>query len=122
MKFAKSDYAELDALIISVVEEYQALNYLDDLRFALAFARSKLERGQGRMKIDYALAQKGVSQDLIESAWQELEPDWFELAEQVREKKFGESLPESFEDKAKQMRFLNGRGFDFEVIRHIFED
>ena len=34
-------------------------------------------------------------------------------------KKFGEVLPQEFKEKARQMRFLSGRGFDGEVIRSV---
>jgi len=43
--------------------------------------------------------------------------DWFELARQVRVRKFGENLPAEFAEKARQMRFLQYRGFDAEQIQ-----
>ena len=44
------------------------------------------------------------------------EYDWALIVQGVREKKFGQELPNDYKDKAKQSRFLYGRGFDTELI------
>jgi len=46
--------------------------------------------------------------------------DWFELAKEVREKKFGQNLPLDYKTKAKQKRFLKSRGFSFDEINQAF--
>jgi regulatory protein len=56
---------------------------------------------------------------MIQSAMQEAEIDWFQLAKEQREKKFGLKKPEDFKEKARQMRFLFGRGFETETIRQV---
>jgi regulatory protein len=56
---------------------------------------------------------------MIQSAMQEAEIDWFQLAKEQREKKFGLKKPKDFKEKARQMRFLFGRGFETETIRQV---
>ena len=38
-------------------------------------------------------------------------------AREVREKKFGQEYPTDFNEKARQMRFLQSRGFDTDHIQ-----
>ena len=45
-----------------------------------------------------------------------------QLAGQVREKRFGSSMPGDFRERSRQMRFLQQRGFDAEQIRGLFRD
>ena len=56
-------------------------------------------------------ASAGSTSGLIDEVLQELSADWRALAREVRRKKFGPALPRSYSDKAKQMRFLQYRGF-----------
>ncbi|MDP6994508.1 MAG: regulatory protein RecX, partial [Woeseiaceae bacterium] len=53
----------------------------------------------------------------IEYALDDAEQDWFELAREVRVRKFGADLPADFPEKARQMRFLQYRGFDAEQVQ-----
>ncbi len=43
--------------------------------------------------------------------------DWSALALEVRRKKFGEIEPVDLKDKARQMRFLQYRGFESDQVR-----
>jgi SOS response regulatory protein OraA/RecX len=47
--------------------------------------------------------------------------DFYELCLQVKIKKFGAKKYQDVKTKAKQMRFLQGRGFDFDAITHAIE-
>lgn len=117
-KLTKKDFVEgvdLDVLL----NELEEKNYLSDERFAESFVRYRASRGQGSIKISNELRQRGVNTSLISKAFLNAEVDWFELAQQQREKKFGILKPIDFKEKAKQMRFLSGRGFDHEIVRAI---
>ena len=67
------------------------------------------------------MKQKGVADELINSTMQQAETDWFALAIEVRCKRFGEQSPDDFKDRAKQMRFLQYRGFTHEQITESFK-
>lgn len=41
--------------------------------------------------------------------------DWLKLAIEARSKKYGDALPTDSKDKARQLRFLQYRGFEMDV-------
>jgi len=117
-KLKRKDFSEnvdLDALL----DELEEKNYLNEERFVESYIRSRIARGQGAVKIINDLRQRGITTLLINNAMQEADVDWFVLASEQREKKFGENKPVDFKEKAKQMRFLSSRGFSAEVIRAV---
>ena len=101
----------------SVVTVLSDENLQDDERFAESFARAKMGRGTGPLRIRQALLEKGLAEGLVDRAVMALDADWIAEARQVREKKFGGEPPDEYNAKAKQMRFLQYRGFDHEQIR-----
>ena len=58
------------------------------------------------------LNQRGLESGVVAAVLEDCEQDWIELAKEVRLKKFGARLPQDFNAKAKQMRFLQYRGFE----------
>ena len=50
-----------------------------------------------------------------------VELNWNDCALDARIKKFGSTLPEDFKAKAKQMKFLEYRGFTTEQINSAFD-
>ena len=116
-KLLKKDFSEnvdLDKLL----DELEECDYQSDQRFTESFIRARVSRGQGKIKILSELKQRGVNASLINISMQESDVDWFALARQIRERKFGEIVPLEYKEKTKQMRFLLGRGFDSEMIRY----
>ena len=87
-----------------------------DGRYADAYIRSRAERGYGPRRIAQELKARGVAADLVRAALQATEVDWDALARDVRRKKF-RGLPSDAQARAKQMRFLEYRGFDAAQIR-----
>jgi len=82
-----------------------------DQRFAEAFIQSSINQGKGPARIRADLSQRGVSDGVINDGLHESGQNWRTLARDVREKKFGMALPVDFKQKARQMRFLQYRGF-----------
>jgi regulatory protein len=93
---------------------------VSDHRFAEAFVRSHAARGHGPVRIRYALRELGVATELIEPSIAAEDFDWAELAAKLRLRKFGERAPKSYTERAKQMRFLQYRGFVTDQIRAAF--
>ena len=56
-------------------------------------------------------------QTLVDDVLGHIDEDWRALATEVRVKKFGRSRPAEFKDKARQMRFLQYRGFEQDQVR-----
>lgn len=100
------------------IEQLENMNYLNDERFAEIFVRSRLSKPLGASRIQQELVQKGISSELAKIAIEEANADWFELAKQLKERKFGTAVSTDFKEKAKQSRYLQYRGFDFEQIKY----
>lgn len=93
----------------------------DDSRFAASFLTAKSGRGTGPLRIRQALKEKGLSARTVDLAFDGDDTDWHQRAREVRVKKFGAEVPADFAGKAKQMRFLNYRGFDRDHIDAAFD-
>ena len=91
-----------------------------DERFSESFVQSRINQGKGPVRIRLDLGQKGISDSTIEIALEEAAADWRALAREQRIKKFGQDLPPDFKEKARQMRFLQYRGFEQDHIQSAF--
>jgi len=89
----------------------------DDRRYAGAFVQSRINQGKGPARIRADLGQRGIASALVDAALEASGEDWCALARQIRRRKFGNALPADFRDKARQMRFLQYRGFEQEQIQ-----
>jgi regulatory protein len=79
--------------------------------------QSRINQGKGPVRIRQELNERGLTGAAIDVALDEAGADWFALARAVRLRKFGDELPADFKEKARQMRFLQYRGFDSEQIQ-----
>jgi len=91
-----------------------------DDRFAEAFVQSRINQGKGPVRIRLDLSQRGINDAVIEMAIKESAADWHGLAYEVRLRKFGDAAPADFKAKAKQMRFLQYRGFEQDHVQGAF--
>ena len=89
-------------------------NQLSEERFAEERAR-RLSRKYGAARIRQDLKAKGVSEELIERV---SPADELERARAILERKYREPA-DTREERAKRMRFLQGRGFSFDIIRSL---
>ncbi|MFQ6005497.1 MAG: regulatory protein RecX [Woeseia sp.] len=83
-----------------------------DSRFVENFIQSRIDQGKGPVKIRIELGERKVASSLIDELLAGTDEDWTDMARRVREKKFGPELPENFTEKARQMRFLQQRGYE----------
>jgi regulatory protein len=103
----------LDALL----DDLTARGWLSDARAVTQLLHAK--RGRfGIQRISYELRQKGIAEELIDAALPGLKESELDAAREVWQRKFG-VLPQDAREKAKQMRFLQSRGFGFDVIFQI---
>ena len=92
-------------------------NLQSDQRFVEAFVISRINQGKGPVKIRADLRERDIAGAMIELALEEADQDWCASARAVRVKKFGSEYPSDFNEKARQMRFLQSRGFDSDQIQ-----
>lgn len=97
-----------------LVTELAEKNYQSDQRVAALTLSSQIRKGKGLQRIKQALKAKQLDAELIAEELEEV--DWLDQAYQLKVKKFGEDVTKDPKLKAKQIRFLQYRGFDMEVI------
>ncbi|MGJ8515149.1 regulatory protein RecX [Carnimonas bestiolae] len=110
-KMARNDYAQQE--ISEAVEQLQQAGLQSDERFCEVFVRSRIGRGQGPLKIDAELRQRGVASALIALALEAADTDWRALAREVLLRKYASPVSDARE-RAKRLRFLASRGFNAE--------
>ncbi|EKT53112.1 regulatory protein RecX [Providencia sneebia] len=109
-----------EQLIELVLGKLQDQHFLDDNRVLMLLTQSYIRKGYGPLRIKQELRQKGFLSSLIDAEMENLEIDWFELAVEVRSKKFGDDIPTDFKEKNKQIRYLQYRGFSGDMIFEQF--
>ena len=119
----KLDARGFDADVIAgALDRLAADGLQSDARFAEQFIHSRMQRGSGPQKIRAELRERGVDAADIGLAMEALDGDWLALLRSVREKKFGSELPGDYRERARQMRFLQQRGFSSAQIGRLFRD
>jgi regulatory protein len=108
----------VEATLADLVSE----QLLSNSRFVEAFVHSRFQRGAGPQKIHAELRGRGIDEGLINDCIDAYGRQWLERVREVREKKFGASLPPDFRERSRQMRFLQQRGFTSEQISVVFRD
>ncbi|MBT7259280.1 recombination regulator RecX [Porticoccaceae bacterium] len=107
-----------DPAIASELDRLQEEGLQSDQRFTEAFLRSRIYRGHGLARIRLDVRQKGIGDDLFNAAVEATDTDWFRLAREVADRKFGRSPATEQKDRARRMRFLQYRGFNFDQIKY----
>ena len=118
LKLANKGYKR--SIVEDKVQELTEEGLQSDTRFAEAFVQSRINQGKGPVRIRSELGQKGIPDGIMAAAIEDAAVDWWELAEDVRVRKFGTAQPDDFKEKARQMRFLQYRGFESDQIRSTF--
>jgi len=113
LNVADCDGTEVEALL----DEFEAKNWLSDRRFAESWVADHRSKA-GSVKLAYELRQRGVTDNIIEAVLGEIRDSEIDRAREVWQKKFG-TPPADLTEKAKQMRFLQGRGFAPEAIWRV---
>lgn len=103
------------AQVDAVIDRLLAQGLLSEERFVASRVRVRAQR-YGNRRIHAELAWHGLSADAHTAA--ELAASEIERAREVWARKFGGPAPDAAA-RAKQMRFLAGRGFSAEVIHRV---
>ena len=104
-------------LITAILEDFKTRGWLSDARFTEQIVHARSHKF-GASKIANELREKGVSQDLIETAIEQVKENELNNAREIWRKKF-KKTPDSREEWARQARFLQSRGFGFDVIKKV---
>lgn len=128
--------------------EFEQEGYQSDERMTSALIKEAIRKKQGKIRILHTLKKHGLNtisstqeiqtwidehtdffQDLLlndkedgDNQSIDVEVDWLNQAIEVRVKKYGNTIPIEPKEKARQLRFLQYRGFDmaicFEALKH----
>lgn len=98
-----------------VLEILQDEKYVDDRRYARAYARDKASiAGWGSVKIRYMLSAKGLARDVINEALAEVDSDTSDRRFEKLMLAKCRSLKGSDDVRLKLIRFAAGRGYGYE--------
>ena len=89
-------------------------NYQSDDRFSEGFILMRFNQGKGPVKIAAELKMRGIDTFDLSIF------DWFKLAKEIRQRKFGDASSLDYKEMAKQKRFLQSRGFNLDQINQAF--
>lgn len=103
--------------IKSILNDLEQKDWLSDQRFTEQFVFSK-KRKFGMRRIARELNLHGVDELIINKAINAIKEEEFLLAKQIWKKKYNQ-LPNTIEEKAKQIRFMQNRGFEIGIILQI---
>ena len=106
-----------------IIARLKEMRYLDDMRFARAYAHDKMAySGWGRNKIIAGLWAKRLGREFIEASCDELDPEEYSaVAERViraKARMLAEGLA-TYENRLKALRFAAGRGFEISLATDI---
>lgn len=108
------------SLISETCAALRAEGLLSDERFVESFISARRSRGQGPVRIQAELRERGVDEALISAALDPRDPGWLDCLRQVHAKRFAGNIPQTPSERARQQRFLGYRGFTAEQIRRLF--
>jgi regulatory protein len=101
-----------------IITELTLQNYLNEERFARAFAGGKFRvKKWGRLKIKQEMKLRGLSNDLIQKGLSEIDgDDYEETLRDLLEKKARSLRGEASDIKQKLVRFALSRGFESDIV------
>ena len=119
LKGLDGDKEAADKVVEKLVEE----TYVDERRYAEAYAREKSSiSGWGEVKIRYMLSAKGISKDIISQALTEIDTAKADTRlEKLLENKY-RTLKDDPQWKMKLLRFALGRGYSYEQVNDIINE
>lgn len=109
-------------LVGSVVDQLESENLVSDARFVEALYHQRTQRGYGPARIAAELRDKGVADDLITQWVDFADRQWISRLQDLRRRKYGDAPPVDARERARQMRFLQSRGFTLEQIRRVMNN
>src|SRR5687768_8700122 len=108
--------------IVALLEKNR---FIDEARFARAFALDKFNLNEwGRVKIEYALKEKGIPPTLIDNALEEInQRTYAQTLKKLLKKKSAEiGKADAFNKKGKLASYLIGKGFEADLVWTLVEE
>lgn len=104
-----------------IIDDLTKRNLISNDRFAESLVRACIRKGQGPIKLTHEFKKHNIDTAKISSLLTTLEIDWVTEIEKVHQQKYGLLPPSSPQDKLKRQRFLQNRGFSFDLMRSLWD-
>lgn len=111
---------DFDDKIKVILDDFKQRGWLSDERYAEQMSHAR-QRKFGSQRIANELRQKGVADEVIAEAIESAQANDLDNARVIWQKKYGQA-PKDRNEWAKQARFLQGRGFGFDIIKRIIAE
>jgi len=111
--------------IEGIISDLISSNFLNEERFAKAFARGKFKNNDwGWIKIEMELKQRNISSYCINKAKNEIEKkDYLETIQYLVQKKLKELKEDNtYEQKGKIIRYITSKGFESDLVVDIVDN
>jgi len=119
LKDLEGDREAAGRILDKLIEE----KYVDDLRYASAFAREKSSLGGwGAVKIRYMLSSKGIPSGTIDEALAEIDPDAADRKMDTVLRTKYRTLKEDPQVKLKLLKFALGRGYGYDEVKERIDN
>lgn len=107
-----------EAVIEAVLDYCRDHRWVDDERYGAMAVRAGAAKGHGPIKIRFELRRKGLCDTQIETAFDQPELDWFELAADLLQRRARVGDLADFKLRMKWLKYLLGRGFNQDQARY----
>ncbi len=108
-----------------VLNKLEEDRFIDESRYCSFFVRDKFRLNHwGRLKIRYALQQKKIDTDTLESALSLIDQEEYSsvLKEEIRKKNRSIKESNDFKRRGKLFQFASGRGFESGLIFEVLDE
>ena len=113
-------FAEESDDLPALLEDFKKRGWLSEERYTEQIVHAR--KGKfGSLRVAHELREHGVAEELISKAVAEVKTDEVANARTIHRKKY-KAPPANREEWAKQARFLQSRGFGFDVIKQVLRD
>ena len=111
-----------DEFIENLLDWCEKHNFINEQRYCEGFVRKHIFKCHGLKRIQSEAMSKGIDRALLETVVDELEIDWFELAQEAYNKKYSTTPADlEYKEKAKRVRYLMYRGFSYDQINFAMQ-
>lgn len=114
-----------DAPSREIIAQLEQEKFIDHARYCQFFVADKLRINKwGKKKIEYALRQKNIHPDQIESALEKIDAGEYIalLRNELQKKRKGLKAKNQFDLKGKLFRFAQSKGFENDLIYSTIEE
>jgi regulatory protein len=116
-KLALRGYSRSD--VEPIIAEFAEQGWQDNQRFAECYARQRMIKGYGPVRIRYELQQRGIAELDLEQLAEDNIGGWLNSLLQIYENKFDQQPKLSRAEWLKRSRFLQQRGFSHDMIKQM---